>query len=113
MTIEDFDNKLDIMPSASLYELWKYHENVRAVFASDLAGFTESGARGIITGLPYIKLSSSKRAPIPSRTIRRFWEALVSVVHGSFEKVIVIDIRAALDIDPFTGGVSSISRAGT
>ncbi|KAI0269682.1 hypothetical protein BGY98DRAFT_285047, partial [Russula aff. rugulosa BPL654] len=117
-------------PGASLYELWKYHERVRAVLASDLAEFTESGARGIITGLP-IKLSSSKIlhwldrhmghvaiaphllafdepyitsynmthdfgdttekstskcASIPSRTIRQFWEALVSVVHGSFEK---------------------------
>jgi BTB/POZ domain len=141
MTIEDFDNKLDIMPGASLYELWKYHERVRAVLASDLAEFTESGARGIITGLPYIKLSSSKIlhwldrhmghvaiaphllafaepyitsynmthdfvdttekstskcASIPSRTIRRFWEALVSVVHGSFEKVIVIDMQSCL-----------------
>ena len=38
MTIEDFD-KPDIMPGASLYELWKYHEKVRAVLASDLAEF--------------------------------------------------------------------------
>ena len=140
MTIEGFDNKLDVMPGASLYELWKYHERVRAVLASDLAEFTESGACGIITGLP-IKLSSSKIlhwldrhmghvaiaphllafaepyitshnmthdfgdttekstskcASIPSRTIRQFWEALVSVVHGSFEKVIVIDMQSCL-----------------
>jgi hypothetical protein len=39
MTIEDFDNKLDIMPGASLYELWKYHERVRAILASDLTEF--------------------------------------------------------------------------
>jgi hypothetical protein len=25
MTIEDFDDKLDIISGASLYELWKYH----------------------------------------------------------------------------------------
>ena len=29
MTIEDFDNNLDIVSGASLYELWKYHESVR------------------------------------------------------------------------------------
>ncbi|KAF8491514.1 hypothetical protein F5888DRAFT_1053594 [Russula emetica] len=51
MTIEDFDNKLDIMPGASLYELWKYHEWVRAILASDLAEFRQSGARGTMTGL--------------------------------------------------------------
>ena len=136
MTIGSFDNKLDIVPGASLYELWKYHERVRAVLTSDLAEFTESGARGIMAGLPFTKLSSSKIlrwldrhmesmainphllgvlasaepyimarhfddmtitsiwkcASIPSQTIRQFWEALVSVVHGSFEKVIVVDI---------------------
>jgi BTB/POZ domain len=137
MTIEDFDNKLDIMPGASLYELWKYHQRVRAVLASDLAEFRESGARAI-TGLQCTELSSSKIPPwldrymesmaitphlfdfaelyitmahhfkdktktsrckcasIPNQTIRQFWEALVSVVHGSFEKVIVVDMQSCL-----------------
>jgi hypothetical protein len=63
MTIEDFDNKLDIVPGASLYELWKYHERVRAILASDLAEFSESGARGTMTGLGCANLSSSQ---IPS-----------------------------------------------
>ncbi len=63
MTIEDFDNKLDIMPGASLYELWKYHERVRAILASDLAEFRESGARSTMTGLRCTELSSSQ---IPS-----------------------------------------------
>jgi hypothetical protein len=63
MTIEDFDNKLDIMPGASLYELWKYHERVRAILASDLAEFRDSGARGTMTGLRCTELSSSQ---IPS-----------------------------------------------
>ena len=63
MTIEGFDNKLDIMPGASLYELWRYHERVRAILASDLAEFRESGARGTMTGLPCTELSSSQ---IPS-----------------------------------------------
>jgi hypothetical protein len=60
MTIEDFDNKLDIMPGAYFYELWKYHERVRAILASDLAEFRESGARGTMTGLRCTELSSSQ-----------------------------------------------------
>ncbi|KAI0268071.1 hypothetical protein BGY98DRAFT_925181, partial [Russula aff. rugulosa BPL654] len=63
MTIEDFDNKLDIMPGASLYELWKYYETVRAILASDLAEFRESGVGGTMTGLRCTELSSSQ---IPS-----------------------------------------------
>jgi hypothetical protein len=58
MTIENFDNKLDIMPGAFLYELWKYYEEVRAILASDLAEFRESGARGTITGLRCAELSA-------------------------------------------------------
>jgi hypothetical protein len=132
MTIEEFDNKLDIMPGASLYELWKYHERVRAILASDLAHFRESCSRGTITDLPYTELSPSKIlcwldrymesiaiaphlnfaelyitmahhfndmtkkssckwASISDKTMRRVWETLVSVVDGSFEKVIVVD----------------------
>jgi hypothetical protein len=60
MTIEDFDNKLDIMPGASLYELWKYHERVRTILALDLTEFRESGAHGTITGLLCTALSSSQ-----------------------------------------------------
>ena len=63
MTIEDLDDKLDIMPGASLYELWKYHERVRAILASDLTEFRMSHARGTITGLRCAELSSSQ---IPS-----------------------------------------------
>jgi hypothetical protein len=35
---------------------------------------------------------SCECASIPSQTLREFWEALVSVVHGSFEKVSVVDV---------------------
>ena len=63
MTIEDLDNKLDVMPGAFLYELWKYYERVRDILASDLAEFRESGARGTMTGLRCAELSSSQ---IPS-----------------------------------------------
>ena len=134
MTIEDLENKLDIVPCAALYELLKYHQNVRAVLGSDLAIFRMSHARRTIEGLRCSELSTSQipswlhiyiksigknpnffdfaefniamarhikdkaREPgcecasIPSQTIRKFWGALASVVHGSFEKVSVIDI---------------------
>ena len=136
MTIEDLDSKLDTMPGTSLYELWKYHERVRAILASDLTEFRMSCAHGTITGLRCAVLSSSKIprwldlylesigntpnlfdlvefdslkarhikanmsgcecAFIPSQTIHNFWEALASVVQGSFEKVSAVDsdIRA-------------------
>jgi hypothetical protein len=60
MTIEDFDDKLDIVPGASLYELWKYYERVRTTLASDLIEFRESGAHSTITGIQCIGLSPSQ-----------------------------------------------------
>ena len=137
MTIEDLDDKLDVVPGASLYQLWKYQEKARAILASDLKEFRASGARGTLTGLRCVWFSSSTLIPsipnwlddyiksiggaphlfdpaefnaalarhitsqltddnnhnrcactsIPSQTIRNFWAALDSVVHGSFEKV--------------------------
>ena len=63
MTIRGFDNKLDIMPGASLYELLKYYESVRAILASDLTEFRMSCARGTLRGLRCANLSSSQ---IPS-----------------------------------------------
>jgi hypothetical protein len=63
MTIEDFYNKLDIVPGAFLYKLWKYRERVRAILASDLTEFRTSKACGTITSLRCTELSSSQ---IPS-----------------------------------------------
>ena len=63
MTIEDYDGKLDIMPGASLYELWKYHKRVRDILASDLTEFRISCAQGTIADLRCTNLGSSK---IPS-----------------------------------------------
>ena len=51
MSIGDLEDKLDIMPGDSLYELWKYYEEVRTILASDLAEFRVTGARGTLTGL--------------------------------------------------------------
>ena len=50
MTIEYLEDKLDIMPGASLYELWKHYERVRTILASDLTEFRESGALVMLTG---------------------------------------------------------------
>ncbi|SRR6266403_1196762 len=72
MTIQDLDNKLGIMPSAYLYELWKYHERVRTILASDLKEFRESGARGTITSFRCTELTSSQ---IP-RWLDRYIESL-------------------------------------
>ena len=135
MTIEDLGDKLDIIPGASLYELWKYYERVRIILALDLTEFRKSGIRGTLTGLPCTEFSFSQiswvdqfivsmgNAPnlfdplelniamtrhikdggkkacncgsISSQTMHEFWEALVSVVNGSFEKVGVMICRAA------------------
>jgi hypothetical protein len=64
MTIEDFDDKLDIMPGASLYELWKYHERVRAILALDLTEFRVSCARGTISGLKCEEYNNSYHTPL-------------------------------------------------
>lgn len=58
MTIEGFDNNLDSMPGTSLYELWKYHEKVRATLVSDLTEFRESSARGTMTSVRCLEQSS-------------------------------------------------------
>jgi hypothetical protein len=60
ITIENFENKLDTMPGASLYELWKYQERLRTILALDLTEFRESGAHGTITGLQCTEFSSSQ-----------------------------------------------------
>ncbi|SRR5258708_5955139 len=130
MTLEDYDNKFDVVPCAPLFELWKYHEKSRAILASDLATFKVSSARGIMTGIGCRESSSHhipswldqyiesignapnlfdliefniamarhisegkigcRCASIPGQTIRIFWEALASVINGSFEKVSVV-----------------------
>ena len=131
MNIED---KVDVVHGAALYELWNYYKKFRAILKSDLTEFRRSSARGTLTGLHCVELSSSSiphwldsyiasigNAPnlfdliefntilarhikdesqdikcqcssIPSKTIRKFWEALASVVHGCFEKVNVFDV---------------------
>jgi BTB/POZ domain len=138
MTVENFDNMLDFIPGASLYELMKYYESVQAILASALREFRRSTAHGTIKDIPCIAHSSFQvpiwindyiksigRTPnlfdlvefntamsshikataaattcecssIPSQTIRKFWEALASVVHGSYDRVSVVDVPSCL-----------------
>lgn len=41
-------------------------------------------------------VNTCKCAPIPGQVIRNFWEALTSVVHGSLEKVNLVDFSSCL-----------------
>lgn len=60
MEIEDLEDKLDMTSGASLYELWKYYEDVRAVLRSDLTEFRTSGAGGTLAGLQCTEFSPSQ-----------------------------------------------------
>jgi hypothetical protein len=59
MTLEDLEDKLAIMSGSSFHKLWKYHQRVRSLLATDLAEFRTSGARGTLAGLRCTELSSS------------------------------------------------------
>ncbi|KAI0253670.1 hypothetical protein BJV78DRAFT_160446 [Lactifluus subvellereus] len=59
MTLENLEDKLDVIPGSSFHELWKYHTRVRSLLASDLAEFRTSDARGTLAGLRCTELSSS------------------------------------------------------
>ena len=53
MDIANFQDKLDMMPGPSLYELWTFYQNSRAILASDLMEFrtSTSGASSALGGL--------------------------------------------------------------
>jgi len=151
MTIEDLVEKHDVMPGASLHELWKYHDKVRTILASDLAEFRASCGHGTLTGLYCVEFSRSNlpswlddyiesigEAPnlfdlielntamvrhlgehsrnhgcgcgsISSQTMRNFWAALRSVVHGSFDKVGVFDMAELLWMSNYFQAESALS----
>jgi len=64
MNIEDLGDKLYVMPGTSLYELWRYYEEARAILTSNLTEFKTSGAHdpGTLTGL-YCVASSPSAIP--------------------------------------------------
>ena len=63
MNIGDLEDKLDVMPGASLYELWNYYRKARNILVEDLTVFRMSGAGGTLEGSRCVKLGSSQ---IPS-----------------------------------------------
>ena len=81
MTIEDLDDKLDVVPGASLYELWKYHERVRAILASDLKEFRESSAGGTLTSLRCGGFSSSTLIPSIPRWLDDYIKSIAEAPH--------------------------------
>ena len=60
MNIGDLEDKLDVMPGASLYELWNYYGKARDILAEDLAVFGMSGAGGTLRGLRCARSESSQ-----------------------------------------------------
>jgi BTB/POZ domain len=58
MSIEDLEDKLDIMPGASFYELWRYYEEFRAKLSSNIVEFRTSSARVTLTGLQCVPSAS-------------------------------------------------------
>jgi hypothetical protein len=59
LTLDSLEDKLDMMPGASLYELWKYHERVKQNLASDLEEFRTSHAREALGDSPCQSLTAS------------------------------------------------------
>jgi hypothetical protein len=106
MSIDDFNDKLDIMPSASLYELWKYHERVRAILVSDLTEFRISGAHGTMTDLPCDEYGSSHIPNWVDQYIESFGKAT--------NLPDLVEFYAAMDLhvrDPF-GNESGLCECG-
>lgn len=64
VTIEDLEDKLDVMQGTALYELWKYYEKARAVLASDLTELRTSTS-GVNSALGGLRCSASGSFQIP------------------------------------------------
>ena len=64
VTIEDLEDKLDVMQGTSLYELWKYYEKARAILASDLTELRTSTS-GVSSALGSLRCSASGSSQIP------------------------------------------------
>ena len=60
MNIAEWEDKLDVIPGASLYELWNYYGKLRIILAKDISAFRKSGARGTLRGLRCVKVGSSQ-----------------------------------------------------
>ncbi|KAI9450621.1 hypothetical protein BJY52DRAFT_1215423, partial [Lactarius psammicola] len=66
MTIQDFEDKFDIMPSAALYELWKYRQRVLKIVGVRLnTQFFESGESQILFDANLDCVDSNPETDIP------------------------------------------------
>jgi hypothetical protein len=88
MNIEDLVDRLDVMSGTSLYELWKYYEEVRAILALDLTVFKTSGAQGTLMGLYCVAFSSSE--------ILRWLEDYITSIGCAPSHFDLIEFHAAL-----------------
>jgi hypothetical protein len=93
-TIENlhFKGKLDMMPGASLHELWKYHKRVRSKLKSFIEEFMTSHARWILgnsfcgsltNGVPswlhrYIATIKTAPVPLPSLGLTKLYVHMVA-----------------------------------
>ncbi|KAH9960241.1 hypothetical protein BGW80DRAFT_1365513 [Lactifluus volemus] len=60
LTIDGLEDKLDMMPGACLYELWKYHERVKSNLAQALCEFRTSHAQTLLGNSACESLTASR-----------------------------------------------------
>lgn len=75
LTIENLDDKLNVMPGAYLYELWKYHKSVKRNLKSHVEEFIRSCADNTLLGQICVSLS-------PRGTPRWLDDYLTSIATG-------------------------------
>jgi hypothetical protein len=90
MNIENLEDKLNMMSGVSLYELWKYHKQSRAILALDLTKFRTSSARDMLAGL-HCAVSTSSDSHIPG-----WLDVYIRFIEEASSLVDVIDPSAAL-----------------
>ena len=66
MNIETLEDKLDVMPGASLYELWNYYGKARDILAENLTAFKVSGAGLASTLRRRLRCADLSSTEIPS-----------------------------------------------
>lgn len=60
LTIENLEDKLDVMPGDHLHELWKYHRRLQSKLVSNINDFRLSSADKVLIGLNCAVLARSK-----------------------------------------------------
>ena len=63
LTIDNLEEQLELMPGAFLYELWNYHQRVRANLTSDLENFIASRAHTMLESSSCRALPSASGVP--------------------------------------------------